>query len=345
MSISAYALPCISAVSKAMKKRTIYFDELVDFNRRKNCMEKVEIAISRLENLYDITEEKLIAYQDYLYSQAPEIVPQFIDNNKIRIFPLLVKHRVIRKSNVMDFIDYARDKKKRDILFYLMEAGNSLKNNPKSLGIMKKHTPGRSKLPQRSRNYDFSSARPGDILWLGIDPLPWLVLENKDRQILFISRYVIDCKPYTNFYSGYTTWGRSSCRLKLHTEYIHHIFTDREKDMMVTVYIDDEDDSLSFAETPRRKQADKLFFLSVKEVEKYFRSERDRLALFTKHSTRTPMWTVFDNYAYWWLRSPGNHPIEKMYVRDGVITSANSIVNGDDCFDYFGVRPAMYMKY
>ncbi len=328
-----------------MEKRIKYFDELVDFTRRKNCMEKVETALSRMENLYDIDRERVMAYQDYLYSQAPEIVPQFIDNNKINLFPLLVKHRVIRKSNVIDFIDYARDKKKTDILFYLMEAGNGLKNNPKSLGIVKKYIPGKSKLPQAERNYDFSSAKPGDILWFGIEPMPWLVLENKNRQVLFISWYVIDCKPYTNFYRGYTTWGRSSCRLKLHTEYIHNIFTDREKDMIVPVYINDEDDSLSFTETPQRKQEDKLFFLSVKETEKYFRTPHSRLALFTRYSTRTPMWTVFDKYAYWWLRSPGNHPMEKMYVRDGVITSANSIVNGDDCFDFFGVRPAMYMKY
>ena len=345
MNISVCAPQCISAVIEIMEKRIIYFDELVDFPRRKNCMEKVETAVSRLENLCDITEEKIVMYQDYLYSQAPEIVPQFIDNNKIRIFPLLVKHRVIRKSNVIDFIDYARDKKKTDILFYLMEAGNSLKNKPGTLGIMKKFIPGKSRLPQAERNYDFSSACPGDILWLGIDPLPWLVLENTGGQILFISWYVLDCKPYTRFYRGSVTWSQSSCRLYLQTEYMYNIFTDKEKEMIQSVYINDSDDSLSFAPAPQRQQEDKLFFLSVKETEKYMRNEKDRLALFTKYSTRTPMWTVFDKYAYWWLRSPGNHPMEKMYVRDGKITSANSIVNVDDCFDFFGVRPAFYMKY
>ncbi|MBQ8604751.1 MAG: hypothetical protein IJ410_07925 [Oscillospiraceae bacterium] len=328
-----------------MRKRIRYYDELADFNYLKNCVEKVEIALSRMENLYDITEEKIVLYQNYLFSQAPEMVPQFIDLNKTRAFPLLVKHRVIRKSNVIQFIDYARDKKKTDILFYLMEAGNRLRTAPASLNITRKYTPGRSKLPRPERNYDFSRAAAGTMVWLGLEPMPFLVLENKNRQVLLLSRYVFDCKPYTNFYSGYTTWSRSSCRLKLHTEYIHDIFTDREKEMMVPVYIDDKDDSLSFTPTATRQQADKLFFLSVKEVEKYLRAERDRLAPFTRRSTRTPMWTVFDQFAYWWLRSPGNHPIEKMYVRDGVITSENSIVNGDDCFDYFGVRPAMYMKY
>lgn len=328
-----------------MRKRIQYYNELPDFNYLKNCVEKVEIAISRLENPVEITEEKIVAYQDYLFSQAPDIVPQFIDLNKTAIFPLLVKHRVIRKSNVIGFIDYAREKKKTDILFYLMEAGNRLKNSPKSLDITKKFTPGKSRLPQAERNYDFSRAVPGQLVWLGIDPMPWLVLENKNRQVLLISYYVIDCKPYTSFYRGHVTWSECSCRLKLHTEYIHNLFTDTEKEMIVPVFINDRDDSLSFEQTEERQNADKLFFLSVKETEKYFRTEKDRLAPFTRVSTRTPLWTIFDQYAYWWLRSPGAHPMEKMYVRDGVITSANSIVNGDDCFDYFGLRPAVYMKY
>ncbi|MBR5521789.1 MAG: hypothetical protein IKU54_07330 [Oscillospiraceae bacterium] len=329
-----------------MKKTIRYFDELTDFIRQKNCIEKVETAMSRLENLYEIDRERIVVYQSYLFDNGPDMVPQLIDLNRIRLFPLLVRHRVIRKSNIAGFIDYARDKKKTDILFYLMEVSNSLRNNPASLNIMKKFTPGKSKLPLRERNYDFSRVTAGDILWLGKEPTPWLVLENKNRRLLIISWFVLDCKPYTNFYSGFTTWSRCSCRLKLHTEYMDNLFTEEEKSMLVPVYIDDADDSLSFEPTPSRQQEDKMFFLSVSEVEKYFREKNQRRALFTKYSTRTPMWTIFDKYAYWWLRSPGNHTMEKMHVREnGDITSANSIVNGDDCFDYFGVRPAVYMKY
>ena len=47
-----------------MEKKIRYFDELGDFTRRKNCMEKVETALSRMENLYDIDRDRIVAYQD-----------------------------------------------------------------------------------------------------------------------------------------------------------------------------------------------------------------------------------------------------------------------------------------
>ena len=61
-----------------------FFDEIKDFNRLADCTEKVEIAISRLECPVGITEEKVQIYQDYLFKNAPLIVPQFVDMNKLQ---------------------------------------------------------------------------------------------------------------------------------------------------------------------------------------------------------------------------------------------------------------------
>ena len=52
---------------------------------------------------------------------------------------------------------------------------------------------------------------------------------------------------------------------------------------------------------------------------------------------------TFETYAYWWLRTPGQYTVEKMYVLDGRFTSSNSLVGGDH-FNYLGVRPAMYFQ-
>ena len=263
---------------------------------------------------------------------------------KTAIFPLLVKYRVIRKANVIKFTDYAREKKKTDILFYLMEAGNLLRTNSKSLETVKKHTPGKSPLPSAEFEPDFSRAKPGEIIWLGREAMPWLVLENRNRKVLLLSYFVFDSMPYKNYYRGHTTWSESTVRLKLRTDHLDRLFTPQQKSRIVPVYIDDVDDSLTF-EKREGTEADCLFLLSVNEVKKYLRTERERYAPVTKKATLTPMWTVFEHYAHWWLRSPGTYPMEKMYVCDGVITSERSIVNGDDCFDYFGLRPAVYMKY
>jgi len=320
-----------------------FYDEVRDFVRMKSSMEKTELAVSRLENPYGLDDDKILMYQDYLFNYAQDTVHRFIDNNRVAIFPLLVKYRVIKKSNIIQFTDYARDKKKLDILSYLMEAGNLLRTGSKKLNLAKKHTPGKSALPPADGGPDWQTAKTGDILWFGIQPVPWQVLERKDNILLLISKYVLECKPYTNFYRGFTTWSRCSIRLKFQTDYMESLFTEEEKSMMVPVYINDEDDSLTFGPVEKTEQ-DKLFLLSEKEVCRYMRTERERFAPLTKYSMRTPMWTIFDQYAYWWTRSPGTYPIEKTYVRDGKLTSANSIVNGDDCFDFFGVRPAVYIR-
>ncbi len=325
-----------------MKNKTIYFDEVRDFNRLKNCTEKVEIALSRLENLQGIDDEKVIMYQSYLFSEAPAVITQFIDLNRKAIFPLLVKHRVIRKSNVIDFIDYARDKKKTDILFYLMDAGNSMRSNPKSLNIFKKHTRGR---PLPDCHTDYSRAKEGDILWLGAVPMPWQVLENKDKKLLLISKYVIDCLPFETFYYGltdYICWQDSTIRYKLNTIYLPDLFTEEERGKIVPVYIDRQD-NLYFSPVENTTR-DSLFFLSVKEAQKYIKGEKERLAPITRYANRSMLWTLFDQYAHWWLRTDGRLTADKYYVRDGVIMSENSTVSGGR-FEHFGVRPAMYFRY
>ncbi len=304
--------------------------------------EKTEIAISRLENPWGLDEEKILMYQDYLFGRREKTAVEFIDNNIKNILPLLVKYRVIKKSNIVRLTDYARENRKTDILFYLMEAGNILRAGGRNT-VVKKHIPGKTKLPPAENMTDLSAAKAGDILWLGSQLIPWQVLENKDNKILLISKYALAVMPYKNFYIHLTGWNNSSVKLKLDTEYLPSLFSRELTEKIIPVYIDDEDDSLSFEKRDTVK-ADRFFLLSKAEAEKYFRTPKSLMAPATKRCLISPQWTVFGRYAHWWLRSPGNHPLEKMYVRDGLITSENSIVNGDDCFDYFGVRPAVWLK-
>ncbi|MBQ8604752.1 MAG: hypothetical protein IJ410_07930 [Oscillospiraceae bacterium] len=320
-------------------KKIIYFDEERDFTRLENCVEKVEIAISRLENPYGLTDEKIVMYQNYLFNQAPKIAQEFIDLNRTTLLPLLVKYRVIKKTNVLKLTDYAREQKKNDILFYLMEAGHLLKTNSKNLEVVKKHTPGKSPLPPAENTYNYRNSRPGEIIWLGADPMPWQVLENKDGRLLLISKYVIDCMPIDDFFRGHSEWRTCSIRRRLNKEYIDALLTQKEKDMTVPVYID-WDDTLSF-DNPKGLSDDRFFYLNVKDAQRYFRTDRDRMAPVTKYAIRSMLWTVFDQYAHWWLRTQGEQYVDIYYVRDGIIMSENSTVQGA-YFEHFGVRPAMY---
>lgn len=315
-----------------------YFDEAVDFSRMDNCAEKVEIAISRLENPVGLSDEMIIMYQDYLFNTAPKIAYEFIDINRLALFPLLVKYRVIKKANVIKLTEYAREKRKMDAMSYLMDVGNQFRHNRKNMDIAKKHTAGKEYPHSRT---DYSHAKAGDIIWLGQPIMPWQVLENKNGRLLVISKFVVDCLPYDGYYK-FITWATSSIRKKLNNEYMPNVLTEQEIAKIVPVYINCDDDSLSF-EQAGEITADKFFLLSVKEARRYFRNDRERQAPVVKYATRSMLWTVFDKWAHWWLRTQGDIIDDKYYVRDGFIMSMNSTVQGS-YFEHFGVRPAMYIN-
>lgn len=324
-----------------MENKVIYYNEAVDFLRMENCPEKTELAISRLEYPVGLNEEMILMYQDYLFNTAPKIATRFIDMNKLSLFPMLVKYRVIKRTNVIKLTEYAREKRKMDMVSYLMDVGNQFRTQPKKMDVVAKFTPGKSRLPEAPQA-DFSRVKAGETVWLGNPLMPWQVLENKSGRLLLISRYVLDCLPYEDFYKKNTFWNQSTIRKRLNREYLENLLTEEEIGRVVPVFIDRKDDSLSF-EIPQGEKGDRLFLLSVKEAKRYFRDDRRRWSPVVKYATRSMLWTVFDKWAHWWLRTPGELDADMYYVRDGEIMSINSTVQGS-YFEHFGVRPAMYMN-
>ena len=325
---------------------TVYFNETKDFTRLSDCTEKVELALYRLEYPVGITEDALLMYQDYLFKNGPSCVTQFIDMNRLHILPLLVKYRVIRKANVLKFTEYAQEARKMDILSYLMDVGNRLRNRPKSPDIAQKYSRGKAEFI-KDFTADYSTAKAGEIIWLGKVPMPWKVLENKDGRLFLLSVYVLDCLPFEDFYDPLyysmsydrTRWPFSSLRRRINSTFLDSLLSDEEKSRVIPVYIS-ADDTLAF-EMHEGEKKDSMFLLSKSETEKYLRTKKDRLAPITSFATSSKLYNDFVDYGYWWLRTPGRYAPEKMYVIDGDITSSNSIVGGDH-FNFFGVRPAMY---
>lgn len=321
-----------------MIMKNIFYDEIKDFKRLNNCTEKVELAISRLENPYGLSDSDISIYKEYLKKQAPEVVSQFIDLSKVNIFPQLVKYKVIKKSNILKLTDYARESRKFDILSYLMEIGNNLRNN------VDINTTVEFVQNKNDESYDilkYSKAKAGEIIWLGEKAMPWLVLENKNGRLLVISMYVIDCKPFENTYID-KPWSKSTISFYVNNDYLNSVLSEKEIQRIVTVYINDKDE-LYFEKTENSAD-NKLFFLSVNETKKYLKTEKSRMAPATQYAVSSSLWTIFDQYAYWWLRSQGRQKADKYYVRDGNILSDNSTV---EIWNYqsFGIRPAMYIDF
>ncbi len=320
-----------------------YYDELREFNRMEDCAEKTQLAISRLENPYNLSDEDWVMYQDYLQKTAPKTVPEFIDTNRITAFPLLVKYKVIRKANINKMVDYAQNARKMDILSYLLNAGNDLRNHPKNLDIAPKFTPGKSKNDAVQKLPD-ASARVGDVVWMGVLPMPWQVLENKDGRLLLISKFAFDCQAYNNTYYR-MRWEDSAVCKWLNGDFYSSYFTDAEKNTVHPVYINEDE---LYTEKTENLPESRLFFLSIDEAKKYFRTEEERKARVTIVGRRKILWQHFDTYAHWWLRTPSldsvagaTHVLANgdIALHGGVIVS-----NGYDRFyDHYGVRPAVYL--
>lgn len=323
-----------------------YYDEAREFNNMENCAEKIELAVSRMENPYNITVENRLMYQTYLEKEAPKAVPELIDANRIRMFPLLVKYRTVRKANITKFVDYAQTNRKMDILSYLLNASNEFRIRPKAMGIAPKFVPGKSDNNETQVFPDYDSLRPGDIIWMGVLPMPWQVLDKKDGKVLVISKYVIDCQAYHSvFYKVH--WNDTSICKWLDREFAQNYFSDREKQRIQSVYLGKKDDSL-YMEEQENTVENKLFFLSIPEAEKYFRTEDERRARITSFGKRKIMWASFDVYAHWWLRTYSTDPVGTCHVTmygDTTIHGGTILSNAyDEFYDHYGVRPAMYIN-
>ena len=324
-----------------------YYDEAREFVRMEDCAEKTELAVSRLENPYNLSDEDWVMYREWLQKTGPKTVAEFTDKNRIGIFPLLVKYKVIRKPNIGKMVEYAQETRKMDILSYLLNVGNDLRNHPKNLDIAPKFTPGKSKNDAVQKLPSAENAKPGDIVWLGINPMPWLVLDKKDGRLLVISKFAFDCQAYHNtFYKR--KWENCSLSKWLDSDYFNYYFTDTEKSMMETVYFDSED---KVSHTPvEGAEGVRFFALSVDEAKRYFRTEEERRARVTIIGRRKILWQHFDVYAHWWLRTESldvkragaTHVLANgdIKLHGGTILS-----NGyDEFYDHYGVRPAVYLK-
>lgn len=321
-----------------------YYDEALDFAFLDNNTEKIELAVSRLENPYNLSDDNRLMYEKFLKGQKANQLKTFVDGNQMQMFPLLVKYRAIKKATVPPLAEYAQNVRRFDILSYLLNVTNDFRTQPKKMNIAPKFTAGESaESPQKLPQY--SLVREGDIVWMGKTPMPWVVLEKKNKKVLLISKYAIECKPF-NFRYEITGWHDSTIRKWLNEEFVNQAFTDSEKQLINKVYIDD-DDVLSL-EGNSSSMADDIFLLSMDEAVRYFKTDDERRARVTKYAVRHSLWTLFEDYGHWWLRNAKGKTVGAAYVKayGPVFKHGGTIISNGFLADYdnYGVRPAVYLN-
>ncbi len=172
-----------------------------------------------------------------------------------------------------------------------------------------------------------------------IKEIEWEILAKEDNRILVISKYGLDCQPY-NSKKESVTWEKSSIRKWLNEQFINDAFTDNERERIPTVTVT-ADENPEYNTNPGNDTQDKVFLLSIKEVNTYFDSIDEMTCKPTRYAKLQGAYTNSGvGNCSWWLRSPGNGEENAAFVynRGGVKCSGDFVTIGRN-----GVRPAMWI--
>lgn len=173
----------------------------------------------------------------------------------------------------------------------------------------------------------------------GKEDIEWLVLAKENKKILVISKYALDCQPYNSSYTD-TTWEECSLRAWMNDDFLNNAFSADEQSKIVATNVS-ADKNPKYSTDPGNATTDKIFLLSVKEVEKYFSSVSARQCKPTKYAIANGASVIYNNgNCWWWLRSPGNDQGNAARVNIvGSVYYYGSSVN----YDGACVRPALWI--
>lgn len=188
------------------------------------------------------------------------------------------------------------------------------------------------------------------------EPIEWIVLERQKDKALLLSKYILDCKSYNDI-EDKITWEYSTLRAWLNTTFYLEAFNNTEQNTILAKKNLNKE-NLEYGATGGNDTVDKVFLLSVDEVNKYF-SQKDMQNENKKLATKGTEYAksvnnkgynlrVFDSSRWYggnssfWLRSPGFFQNGAVAVyEDGYLDTLGLIVT----YNYFGVRPAIWVSY
>ena len=158
--------------------------------------------------------------------------------------------------------------------------------------------------------------------------------------MLLISKYELDCKPY-NEEKEDVTWETSTLRTWLNNAFINNAFSQSEQALIATTTVS-ADENLEYSTKPGNATQDKVFLLSIKEVNTYFPSNEARMCTPTNYTIEQGIFIDSGRTSCdWWLRSPGAYQSNAACVLPDGESHENGLnVESDDC----GVRPALWIN-
>lgn len=175
----------------------------------------------------------------------------------------------------------------------------------------------------------------------GDEPIEWMVIAVEEDRALLLSVYGLDTKPYNTNRTN-TTWAECSLRRWLNGDFLYAAFSEREADQIQSANVWAEPNPY-YPRVPSGEDTfDKVFLLSVNELEAYLPYEKQRFCLPTRYALdRGAHENNKTGRCRWWLRSPGEDSKH----------AANVFTSGEYWDDYFKVdssgltvRPAIWIS-
>ncbi|MDO4478006.1 MAG: DUF6273 domain-containing protein [Lachnospiraceae bacterium] len=180
----------------------------------------------------------------------------------------------------------------------------------------------------------------------GREDIAWRILAKEDNRVLLISQNVLYGKEYNQSRKD-VTWETCTLRSWLNGEFLTAAFNDTEQEMIMSTNVS-ADANPEYDTNPGNDTQDKIFLLSIIELEKYFKSDGDRECKPTDLALK--LWVYTDDSSGncdWWLRSPGKDNGHAVLVgTDGYAFRDGAKVDGYGIGTIYrgGVRPALWIN-
>lgn len=192
--------------------------------------------------------------------------------------------------------------------------------------------------------YIFGTYEQDNDVSNGKEEIEWQVLAKEDNKALIISKYALDCVQYNSEWED-VTWETCTLRKWLNETFINSAFNSDEQALIPETNVS-ADTNPKYSTNPGNATKDKIFLLSISEVNKYFSSDEERVCTVTDYAKAQGAYTS-DNHTvdgkgacWWWLRSPG---YSQRYAAD--VYSGSSVDCYGDLVNYGrdSVRPALWI--
>lgn len=194
------------------------------------------------------------------------------------------------------------------------------------------------------------SVNAGDIITFGkypqgnlseesVEKIDWIVLQTDDEKLLVISKNILEWTAFDK-QGASNLWSESSLRRWINEDFLHTAFSNKEKDMILTLQDAFSNAPNSPAALPavmynEEIQHDKLFLLNVDGFREYYKILNSYECAVTPHTKKRG-----NGYQWWWLSTTGKSKEDTVVC---AIYGKLELYNVWAGY-YRGVRPCFYLK-